>query len=97
MFLGRVVGPGEPLWLEEDRAWALALAQVEAEQCPGCGQPLAETTDPGAQYAYQAKITRCHACAAVAREGRDFAEHGETEGLLVQAVDTRKRGGAHGW
>lgn len=95
MFFGRVVGPGEPLWLPEDRAWALALALVESEQCPGCGQPLAETTAADAQYAYRAISVRCHACAAVAREGRDFSEHGETEGLMIQAVDTRK-GRDHG-
>ncbi|MGW8901665.1 hypothetical protein [Streptomyces sp. NPDC055753] len=37
--MGRVVADGEPLWLPEDRAWALALLQVEADACPDCGQP----------------------------------------------------------
>ena len=44
MFLGRVVGEGEPLWLEDDRAWAMALLEVEADTCSGCGNPLSETT-----------------------------------------------------
>jgi hypothetical protein len=37
--MGRVVAEGEPLWLDEDRAWALALLEVEADSCPECHQP----------------------------------------------------------
>jgi hypothetical protein len=44
--MGRVVAEGEPLWLDEDRAWALALLDVEADACPECGQPWSEATDP---------------------------------------------------
>jgi hypothetical protein len=60
-------GPGEPLWLPEDRAWALALLQVEAEACPDCGQPWAESAAPESEEAYTAAIHRCWACAAGAR------------------------------
>lgn len=37
MFTGRVVAPGEPVFLPEDTALALALAQEEQDTCPSCG------------------------------------------------------------
>lgn len=40
--------PGEPMWLPEDRAWAIALKRVEADECHGCGNSLTETLDPDA-------------------------------------------------
>lgn len=70
-------GPGEPLWLPEDRAWALALLAVEAESCPDCGQPWAESGARENEEAYTAAIHLCHACAAGGRavaafqKGRD--------------------------
>jgi hypothetical protein len=75
VFLGRVLAPGEPLWLDDDRAWAYALADVEAEICPcGCGQPMAESTAMGADEAYEAHVVTCHAGAAKERlvEGRNI-------------------------
>lgn len=86
MFLGRVVADGEALFLPEDRHWALALAAVEADECPGCGQPRSESTSPEAEYGYRGEPLRCHACAAIEREARDFAKDGDTAGLLVRAV-----------
>lgn len=57
MFLGEPwPGRGQPLWTDEDRAWALALRKAELEEkrahddeCPGCGQSRTLTFDP--QYA----------------------------------------------
>lgn len=88
VFLGRPVpAAGEPLWLEEDRNWALALLQVEAEQCPGCGQPWAEASDRENEFAWRAEIARCHACAA---GHRAVANHekagGDTRGLHVRVI-----------
>ena len=81
VFLGRVVADGAPLWLEEDRAWALALAQVEADACPECGQPWAEATDRDNEFAYKAELIRCHACT--------------TSAMTVQAYQD-KNGSSHG-
>ena len=33
----------EPEWDDESRNWALALDDLEADQCPGCGAQLSET------------------------------------------------------
>ncbi|MGR7002816.1 hypothetical protein ACU686_40540 [Yinghuangia aomiensis] len=80
IFLGRTPEPGEPLWLADDRTWAYALLEVEAEECKGCGHPLSETTDRDAEFAYEAEGIRCHACKAAA----DFANaHENNHGSLT--------------
>lgn len=75
----RYVTTAEPEWDEEQQALVLALAEVQADACSGCGLPLSETTqdvigpdgeeDPVASMdQYQAKVTdRCYACAALHR------------------------------
>ncbi|WP_263165394.1 hypothetical protein [Streptomyces sp. SCSIO ZS0520] len=84
VFLGRVVAAGEPLWLDEDRAWAFALAEVEADACPECGQPWGEATDPASEEAYRAELIRCHACSTSASAVRAYQDKGgKTEGLHV--------------
>lgn len=88
--MGRVVKQREPLWLPEDRAWALALAEVEADQCPGCSRPWSEVSDPAAEDTYQAEVMRCHACSASARHVNAYQQSGgTTEGLHVNIT---KRG-----
>lgn len=37
-------------------------------RCPGCGFPLAETTDPERARAYVAEMVHCAACDAAERE-----------------------------
>lgn len=72
VFLGRSVGEGEPLWLDDDRAWAMALMQVEADTCSGCGQPRSETMavkidSRGRKvpaHTYEAHALVCAACRA---------------------------------
>lgn len=82
--MGRVVAPGEPLWLPEDRAWALALAEVEKDSCPDCGQPWSEASKVENEYAYKAELLRCHACATGARTAHHFQESGgDPKGLHV--------------
>ncbi|WP_245984307.1 hypothetical protein [Streptomyces tateyamensis] len=77
-------GPGEPLWLPEDRWWALALLEVEARACRDCGHPSTDTTDPAGEYAYDAEVVRCHACAAGHRRVTALQEQGaSTAGLQV--------------
>jgi len=65
---------GEPLWTDEDRAWAIALTLEETEVCGGCGQPVAECVDPRNEDAYQATSWRCHACTAKDKEGEKYRE-----------------------
>jgi hypothetical protein len=73
------------LWLDEDRAWALALTDVEGETCPGgCGQPTSESTAVGMDDAYDVKFTQCHACGTVARRSEDRPNRGE----LIQVTKT---------
>jgi hypothetical protein len=76
--------PGEPLWGDEDRAWALALLQVESEGCPDCGHPWAESSHADNEFAYQAELVRCHAC-ATSIKARDAyeAQQGDVRGLHV--------------
>ncbi|MFJ2007412.1 hypothetical protein [Streptomyces chartreusis] len=82
--MGRVVADGEPLWLSEDRAWALALAEVEANACPECGQPWSEATDPDNEDAYKAHLVRCHACSTSAKRVKAHQDNGgDTDGLHV--------------
>lgn len=82
--MGRVVAEGEPLWLPEDRYWALALAEVEADACPECGQQWSETTDPVNEFAYKAQLIKCHACGTSAKTVRAYQENkGSTDGLHV--------------
>ncbi|WP_375847165.1 MULTISPECIES: hypothetical protein [Bacillus] len=89
MFMGRVVADGEPLWLPEDRAWALALLQVEADACPDCGQPWGEATDKANEFAYRAELIRCHACTTSASAVRAYQDKGgASEGLHVHLERT---------
>lgn len=82
--MGRAVGPGEPLWLAEDRAWALALLEVEADACPECRQPWGEATDAKNEFAYTAELIRCHACTASAQAVKAYQDKGgQSEGLHV--------------
>ena len=58
----------EPEWTDAERSWAIALMQVEADSCPGCGEPLSETTQPDAEDGYTVDApTRCHACTELER------------------------------
>jgi hypothetical protein len=66
VFLGRPwPAPGEALWTDEDRAWALALQAEDAGTCGGCGQPRAESTDPANEGRYSAEAVECHGCVAM--------------------------------
>lgn len=86
MFLGRVVQPGEPLWTDEDREWALALYEEERDACPGCGHPRSESMRPDAEFTYVAEVARCHACTPL--EAKKAQMRDAEAGLLF---GTRKR------
>lgn len=65
----------EPEWDEQERGWMLALADLEAAECPGCGGDLEETAAPEnnrdnpqrtGEYEVGAPH-RCHRCTELAR------------------------------
>lgn len=79
--------PGEVLWTDEDREWALALLQVEAELCRGCGQPIGESTDPALEELWRAEVIRCHACATAGRHIESWQkEGGDAHGANVHVI-----------
>lgn len=81
---------GEPLWLDEDRAWAMALMEVEADACPDCRQPWSEATAPDNEFEYEATLMRCHACTAGAHAVSAYQNSkGDSRGLHVNIT---KRG-----
>jgi hypothetical protein len=92
--MGRVVADGEPLWLPEDRNWALALLEVEADACPECGQPWSEATDAQSEEGYTAHLVRCHACTASAQRVRAYQDrNASTDGLHVHLEKRTTRRG----
>ncbi|MFL6138798.1 MAG: hypothetical protein ACJ74O_13495 [Frankiaceae bacterium] len=63
----RSVTAVEPEWDAEQQQTALALAEVEADECPGCGEPLSESMAADSDGRYDAESAgRCHACDAIA-------------------------------
>lgn len=77
------------MWTAEDRAWALALATVEAEACPDCGQPWAETSDLANEFVYVATPHLCHACLTGAKAVAKHQETGGTTGGLHVLITKR--------
>ena len=68
VFRGRVVGPGDPLWLPEDRVAALAWMARERTLCPGCRRSRHETFDIAMDDHYDVLALTCNACAARERK-----------------------------
>jgi hypothetical protein len=61
--LVRSVTTHDAEWAGEDLGYAKAHRRNEVGKCPGCGLPLAETTNPDNEGSYEAPPpTRCHAC-----------------------------------
>lgn len=75
VFLGRVVYPGDPVWLERDAQAAVWWSQL----CKDCGHHPDETFGPGQQDKWNAEMSgHCDTCralnrAAIAADGRDDA------------------------
>ena len=62
----------------------MALMEAESGLCGDCGHSLAETTDAKNEEAYDASLTKCHACLAGARRLAAHQEDGgKTDGLKV--------------
>ena len=73
------------MWTDEDRAWAMALLEYEADLCSGCGQPRSESMAAEHEFDYRPTALRCHGCAAVARESERYTEgpNPNTKGLMI--------------
>lgn len=69
-------------WDVSDVAFALALEQVEAGTCDGCGHPLAETTNPLNEGRYKADLpVRCHACTELAAAAEPYRQNPHPQAL----------------
>lgn len=71
------------MWTDDDRAWAIALLDLEADTC-ACGQQQSESTKPDAEGRFTVTPIRCHACAArdsAARKFLDGAPESASDGL----------------
>ena len=66
MFLGRVVGPGAPAWLDTDRGYALAWKTNQRATCSGCGTRADEWDED--DDAYISDHHTCEGCARLAQE-----------------------------
>lgn len=84
--LVRAVTVTEPEWDTGDRKWALALLELEADTCGGCGGPLTETTDADAEFGYEVPAPhRCHRCTALAVKRAEYREANHPEALIFTA------------
>lgn len=81
MLAGRVVRPGEPAWTQQDTDLAIAITEIEAERCDGCGHPVGESMDPDTEFGWKADALRCHACAARDRKARGMGESFDDSGI----------------
>ena len=80
----RSVTTSEAEWDDDARDAAVALAAYEADLCPGCRQPLAETTDPAREDRYTAGLAvRCHRCTATERAGEKYQDSPQPGALLI--------------
>lgn len=83
---GRLACSIEDGWDGEDVELALALADYEANACPGCGHDLNETTDPANEEQYDARIqARCHRCTALAIAQAQVQHKPHPSALLMSA------------
>jgi uncharacterized protein with PIN domain len=72
-------------WTDRDVDLAMAYEAVLADQCPGCGNPLSETTareNMEAVHEYAASYVRCGGCDARVKEQDDHSPKGAKGQLL---------------
>jgi hypothetical protein len=75
----------ETEWDDAERAWAIALLEVDADTCPDCGQPRSESTHPDAEGAYDAELVRCHGCTAKYQKSESASNNPPGYGFEVRA------------
>lgn len=81
--------PG-PEWTDDDRDAAIALMTWESTLCPGCRQPLEETTKAENETRYRTELPiRCHYCTA-SEIGQESAQSHPHPGALLIPVSLRE-------
>lgn len=81
VFKGRVVGPGDPYWLDEDQAKVIAYRLEKAQRCHKCGTAGWEwETDP---HAYEPKIDVCIGCVKLEAARKDISPGDQTKSLYL--------------
>lgn len=91
LFLGGPVPkPGEPLWLESDRDFAVEFEAYQRGVCRSCGTRDEEWRDPETKREkdpppYVAEPIRCAGCVAVADATKEVRRslHGDAAGVAV--------------
>lgn len=78
---GRAVRPGEPLWTQADTDLAVALLELEAGTCDGCGLPREDSMSADLEFGWVAEPVRCHACATRDRKARSWGENADASGI----------------
>lgn len=74
VFLGRVVGPDDPAWLDTDRGYALAWRADKAQTCT-CGTRPDEWAED--DDAYIGSYVYCEGCARLADEQNNVPRDGD--------------------
>lgn len=67
----------------------LALGQLRAQECPGCGGHLPDTTGTEHEFSWRAEAVICHRCAARDVEVERYRKHPHPGALLYRLT---KRG-----
>lgn len=87
---GRTVTTTEPEWGDDERAWVLALLELEAQRCPGCGGHLPDTTSADHEGRYAAgPPLRCHRCSALHQRQDDYRDDPNRAAQVVWPVRLR--------
>lgn len=87
--VSRTVAVREVEWDDEQRAWMLALAEVEAQECPGCGGHLPGTTRPGVEFD-TTHPTRCKRCEALGIRAKNVQQYEHSESFRLWPVTERE-------
>ena len=91
IFTGRPTpAPGEALFLEEDTAAAVALAEEERDTCPSCGMPKAWCRNPANQFGAFAVVEEaCHATYALAAHRKQIDKDRADESRAATQMSVR--------
>lgn len=82
--LARSTTTAEVEWDDEQRGLVFALQAYEADLCPGCRQPLEETTRAENEGRYVAgPAVRCHRCTASDQASRAYEDSPASQALFI--------------
>jgi hypothetical protein len=82
--LARSITKVDVEWDEEQRGLVFALQAYEADLCPGCRQPLAETTKAENEARYvPGPAIRCHRCTASEQASKPYEDSPSPAALFI--------------